>query len=250
MAARVPLLIASVATIGATVYLVVTLSGRGRPTPVIAPPPEPPTTAIELGDLELDSMPTEETKNELINAARDRAMEKMSESNIPSAAKQNLADAFRERLQSVIDPDYTRDRAARIARGQPPITDKIEPDGWRNQFAVFELSGFDTARLEVRQIFNDGEWIAPNPYQDEGFGTSTSQLSGEIAYPVPSDPEAAKLDVWEVRMPMEVHGPFEDQPNVALVGFRFVWHNDRQQWIPYGNTMYKPQGTTYFALPN
>lgn len=253
MKQAVLLTIAGAITITGVTLVVYIASGRGRPSSDIAdPPPSPiPSTLPE----ELDTTPISDSVDSEIARARERVYSLAVSQNLSSttdadpSAAQDIADAFSERLSAVIDPDYTRNRNARLKRGQPPVTPETEPPGWRADYAPFELASFDQESLEVRRVIAAGQWAAPHPFRDEGYKTTSSHPSGTSAFPIPNDVVASRTDVWEIRMAMRGLGPNLEDDDITLIGYQFVWSKDRKQWIPYKNVVYGKPGNIYYGVP-
>ena len=163
--------------------------------------------------------------------------------------------AFGERLSAVIDPDYMRDLRARVARGQN--VEVVEPDeetldSFRIRRSSFELLLMDVSALEVRPIYEHGKYVATNAI-GLGFGTGETKLGGKFAFPMANlDPVKDQLDIVEVRLPMEIPVPMGregEKRSRAIVGFQFVWSEERGQWVPWVIKTYGNPNDGVFGFP-
>jgi len=232
-------------------------SNRAKPAPSeeVSNPSE---QVEELLTGTYDTVPTEETIEADIRRAEARAESVLMAARLPSMnanQRADLADAFRERLESVINPDYMRDLRARVARGQPveikePTPEQLEQsNSWKEHFALLPI---DIQSLEVRPIYQRGAYVAES-MTAKGFGEGTTKLGGATAFPMSElDPVEDKLDIVEVRLPMEVPVPVgrdDETRERNLVGFQFVWSRERQQWIPWVIKNYGNPNRGVFGLP-
>lgn len=174
---------------------------------------------------------------------------------IPAERRADLAAAFEERLAAIVDPVYMRDLLAKIGRGQQ--VENRDPDETElNQFEMrrksFKLPPMDIQSIEIYPIFERGVYIAES-MTAKGFGEGTTKLGGATAFPMSGlDPVKHKLDVVEVRIPMEIPVPISRQDETRernLVGFQFVWSKERQQWIPWVIKTYGNPNHGVFGLP-
>lgn len=205
-----------------------------------------------------DTTPTEETVEGDIDRATERVRQAVQAARSPSllgSRKADLPVAFEERLQALINPDYLRDARARAARGKPG--ENLDPDeeflnDAKKRGALFALLPMDIQNIEVREIYRDGVYVASS-LTNEGLGMGTTKLGGESAFPLAdADPEEERLDIIEVQLPMHFPTPtgggkFERQRR--LVGFQFVWSEERNQWIPWQNVQYSADAGGSMYIP-
>lgn len=212
---------------------------RARPMPVAASP----EAARRLEGISFDSFPTEATTAGICKEASSRVLARASgdaRSGVFSGPRaQDLADALGERLLATLAPDWSRDVQAMIRRGaslspEPPSSEQLkllESGRARGRLAPLSLD-----QLEVRVLYREGVRVAP-PTAQEGFRIATLTTRGPARMDIPDDPERARLDVVEVRVPMrlaDVQGVARD----VLVGYQFGWNDRRRQWIPLANAVY------------
>jgi hypothetical protein len=94
-------------------------------------------------------------------------------------------------------------------------------------------------------IYIDGRRVAPADRQGE---ESALETSVQGAYPVPHDLAKDRATVVEVRIPMERRSTAGGMVPV-VVGFRFVWHPQRGQWIPYSTMQYHRKSDSISITP-
>lgn len=237
-----------------------TLWPASKPTTqVVVEDPAPKSSKAEallVGSF--DTEPTEETVegdiDRLTNLVR-RQVDSARSPSLMSARKADLVVAFEERIQALINPDYVRDARARAARGKQG--ENFEPDEealesakkWESYYALLPM---DMQSVELRELFRDGVFIAESA-MDEGLGMGTTKMSGEAAFPLAdADPVEDRLDIFEFRLPIHFPAPGEGGEIARqrrLVGFQFVWSDERNQWIPWQNVQYSADGGGAMYIP-
>ena len=232
---------------------------RGSSKPARAPvvkPASPELAAVLTGGY--DTHPTTETvEADIANAVRRASVEIGSVRSVavPADRRVDLSTAFGERLAAVINPDYMRDLRARSSRGQ--AIEVAEPDEETLDLVQirgesFKLLPMDTTGIEVRPIFEQGQYVATQA-TSLGFGTGETRLGGRHAFPMAGlDPVEDKLDIVEVRLPMEIPVPVgrdDEKRQRAIVGFQFVWSKERKQWIPWVIKTYGDPNYGSFGFP-
>lgn len=243
------IVLASLFAVFGLVLMARTFWPASTPKPAVVEVPEKPKSAKAEALLagSFDTHPTPETVEQDIGRATDRVRAQVQAARSPSllgARRTDLPAAFEERLAALINPDHARDARARAARGKQGET--LEPDedmiaAAQGRMEMYGHMALDIQNLEMREIFRDGVRVAPM-YFDEGFTLGESYLTGDTAFPLSeADPEDDRLDIVEVRMPMHFpaaigRGEFERQRR--LIGFQFVWSEERNQWIPWKNVQY------------
>lgn len=203
----------------------------------------------ELAAGGFDTTPTAETVSQDIERAANIAKDLMTivpQSQLPTTRRQDLADAFEERLSAVLDPNPESDAATRVARGQAPGFPS--PDGLTNIQAAFQYRSFDLANLEVVTVFHRGERVAPEGVTEDGLKEGITRYSGKWAFPMSDlDPIEDRLTIIEVRLPVDtpIPPPGEDASERKLMGFQFVWSTERNQWIPWASVSRGGTGGIY-----
>ena len=203
-----------------------------------------------------DTVPTPETIDADIHRAETMAKSVAMSARMPSVSasqREDLAIAFRERLESMINPEYMRDLRARVARGQPgevvePSPEQLkEVNAWKECFALLPM---DIQSLEVRPIYQRGVYVAESMTAN-GFAEGTTTLGGDKAFPMSGlDPEEDGLDIVEVLMPMAMPVATNlKEKSRGYVGFQFVWSPPRKQWIPWANKNYHDPEIASIGLP-
>lgn len=203
-----------------------------------------------------DTVPTAETIEADIRRAEARAESVLMAARLPSMnanQRADLADAFRERLESMINPDYMRDLRARVARGQPveikePTPEQLEQsNSWKEHFALLPI---DIQSLEVRPIYQRGAYVAES-MTARGFAEGTTKLGGQAAFPMSDlDPVEDELDIVEIMIPIAVPVPGKlKEKSRGYVGFQFVWNAQRKQWIPWAIKNYHDPKIGTIGLP-
>lgn len=169
--------------------------------------------------------------------------------NLDADALADLAAAFHERLAATVGGDYARSRADLLKRGDSTseAVALAREAAWRRQAAGTALARFGCEQVEVRALVVRGEPVAPDPVE-EGF--STLALTPEAGrFPLPSDAETGKLDVVEVRLPMQKTLADASAAAVVLVGYQFAWHEERSQWIPWRIVIYADPNQPHSPIP-
>ena len=191
---------------------------------------------------------------DVASKAAERLWEVLRESPVAIVGPErddDLVAAFLERLLATTDGDYERDTKAKIARGMPlpdPIPGEDPPEHWVKSNDRTRGTRIGLERLEVRTILERGEPVAPTP-AEEGYAFGISFRKGEIVFPLPEDPTAARSDIVEVRLPMGMQPRKGVSRGAVLVGYQFLWSSSRGQWIPYRNYMYMAPGECYYSIP-
>jgi len=232
-------------------------SNTARPAEV--PLPESPalTQAKQrVAEIVLDTRPTSETVKQVLEQASLSASKAASGLRLGSGSITNasdLAEAFRERLSAVIDPDFARDSSFRTKRGSKPdskLRTEEDRQGWEASAAYSRFSSLGLNQLEARVIYAKGKRIPPT-HEAESYLTLTSTLTGDARFDISDDPEKEKLDVVEIRLPMEVNKapPSGGGKTQAFVGFQFGWNAKRNQWVPISATIYYADNKAYCAIP-
>lgn len=227
-------------------------STPGRETKALAvtePVPEVVKAVIE-GDF--DTRPTSDTVYSDIKRASSKLDQLINQENLQIVSpdrESDLTKAFEERMAALLDPDASRDISARQGRGQRAEGEKQSNDSGNSIFALLPL---DIRSLEVRVIYQRGRKLVNSGYL-EGFRETTTQIKGPNAFPLMElNPESAKLDIVEVRLPMlvPIPPPKDQKTERRLVGFQFVWSQERKQWIPWANKQYGgPNSSGSFGIP-
>lgn len=225
-------------------------------TPDFHAPPAPLTdVASGLGPELLDQAASAEATPESILEMAQERLRRVLDAGGPGGvvAPERCADlvtAFGERLIATLDGQYDRDMAARVARGMarpdPPtevaLTNYKKTADWTRGTRV----GLDL--IEARVIYDHGDPVAPSPVE-EGYEALTYEKHGPLAFPLSGDPQAKRLDVVEVRLPMGLKPVQGESRGAVLVGYQFAWSAQRSQWIPLCNVIYQAQGEHYAGLP-
>ncbi len=164
----------------------------------------------------------------------------------------DLADAFRERLESMINPDYMRDLRARVARGQPVGSRNPPPNSSsrvsRGRSTL--LLPMDIQSLEVRPIYQRGAYVAES-MTARGLAEGTTKLGGQAAFPMSDlDPVEDELDIVEIMILIAVPVPGKlKEKSRGYVGFQFVW-NAQKAVGPMGNQNYHDPEIGTIGLPS
>jgi hypothetical protein len=216
-----------------------------------------PTPAVsKVLDGVFDTRPTAETVMDDIGRAGEAAGRSLSSSTVPPALRTDLVAAFEERLAAVIAPDAARDLQFRIARGQQNESDQPSEEqiqAGKGSARLFGLRPMNLSEIVVRPIWSGGRLV--NNSLDEigaGFATTSTRYGGPLAFPMADkDPEKDRLEIVEIRLPIEMPIPPPDQGRYErqLVGFQFVWSKERNQWIPWQNMTYGKPGHGSFGTP-
>jgi len=258
MTSRQIKLILAILVAGIGLFMVARLivpSGASKPTHASAAvkPPSPELEAVLTGGY--DTRPTTETVEADITRAVQRAsvvIGSVRSASVPAARRADLSSAFGERLEAILNPDYMRDLRARSARGQG--IEVVEPDEEvleraRTSGEFFALLPMDVQSVEVVPIFERGRYVGLG---SAGFGTGTTRIGGKAAFPMADlDPVEDRLDIVEVRVPMEmpVPPPKAKKTERQIVGFQFVWNAERKQWAPWVIKTYGSGESGSYGLP-
>lgn len=210
-----------------------------------------------LGPTILDTpTDTAEAVERAVEAARTSLRDLLQEREpaiVGGARRDDLIEAFVERLEATINAEYERDIAALLARGRAPVPNppsKQFLDKWAAAKDWTRGVRIGVAGLDVRVILQAGQQIAPSG-ADEGYETTTlvqRTSSGEHVFGLPEDLHGARLDIVEVRLPMAIRPVHGEDRGAVLVGYQFAWNGGRRQWVPAANVLYKGSGATYAGL--
>ena len=215
----------------------------------------PPSESVDalLAPSVLDTKPTEETVSSIVDEAAssvDRQLTEGPDHHIlnPSQAR-DLTDAFKERLEALLNPNLDRDFPAMVQRGDPrdrkQAAESFENN--RSGHEWYRLTSIGLEHVQVRILARRGRLITPN-LMDEGFDMITTRRT-KNRMPAPEDPVAAGWDVVEIVLPISAKPIRGEARGVILAGFRFAWSPKRRQWIPYENVIYADPNDIYPALP-
>jgi len=200
-----------------------------------------------------DTYPTTETVEAVIEDASARvstAVQNIPSSVLPKSKHEDLTRAFHGLFSSIVAPDVERDEAWKVSRGKKPMGDLLTPEvrvSMQESAEYFALPRMNLSEIEIIPVYVRGV-VQRSSATDDGFGINTTRLVG--AYPISDDPEHDKLDVVEVRFPMEVPDPREGGRVRVSIGFQFAWSREREQWIPFGNVSYHDPNVAIVAPAN
>jgi len=215
---------------------------RGAPSPKNEPLKH--EVSLEVQHLEaggFDTNPTAETADAVIEDASSRVsrlVQKVPSAALPKSRHEDLSRAFHGLFSSIVAPDVERDEAWKVSRGKKPMGDLLTPEvreTMQESAEYFALPRMNLSEMEIIPVYVQGVEQGSSA-TDDGFGINTTRLVG--AYPISDDPEGDKLDVVEVRFPMELPDPREGGRVRVSIGFQFAWSREREQWIPFGNVSY------------
>ena len=204
-------------------------------------PSKPSPVQADLGPELLDRS-TRDGGMTTVSLAAERARSAARKAGINARRLDDLVAAFSEQLAATIDGDYERDHAARVARGLP---EEGDDRAFREKMADWMRGrAIGLERLEVRVLIRDGEATAASGLE-EGYDVLTA---ANHDYPLPDDLADARVDVVEVRLPMDVPSVNGKGRGAALVGYRFWWDDATDQWIPFVNAIYGDPEAAYGGI--
>lgn len=218
--------------------------------------PEPDVVRAVLGG-SYDTMPSADNAPQTVDAAVSKLRQTLQETSlsiVPQRRQADLVMAFRERFNALHAPSFERDEMARVSRGRRAQVDRDESSsgGGGSAQSIFAYRRIDIQSLEVRTVYERGREVASPAYL-EGFRESITQITGPNAFPLmESDPASERLDIVEIRIPMEtpVPPPKDKVSERRLIGFLFAWHQEREQWIPWALKQYGgPNSGGSYPLP-
>lgn len=210
--------------------------------------------ASRLGPELLDAGGDAEASDLAVSRAQSRVREILRAESfgrvVAASRREDLVDAFAERLIATLDGEYARDMAARVARGMTPPGEPTDTalENYTKTADWTRGSRIGIGALEIRVIDDAGRAVAAAPVA-EGYDALSYTKKGPLAFPISSDPVGSRLDVVEVRLPMGLRPIEGDSRGAVLVGYQFAWSGQRRQWIPLTNVVYRAQGERYAAVP-
>jgi len=213
------------------------------------------TVESTLGKVSFDAQPNDQTAG----AEVDRAVLKATEAaqqlvlsgDIPSSRIADLMHVFDQSLRNTIAPNFDARCDMMRARGDTWAGRKLdsERESWTKQAELTRNARFSIDQLEVRVLYKSGVRVAIEVAK-EGYSTVMSRPKpGRL--PIAKKPDEGKLDVIEVRLPMEkrtvaIAGKYRKQS--VLVGYQFAWSKKRNQWIPWLVCQYTDPGDVHYAI--
>lgn len=190
-----------------------------------------PTKALEI-------QPTRETVAEILNQLQSK-VESGAASALPDQLKAkgqvDLARAASAWVGAMIDPDFAAFHKFRVDRGfVHPAESESEKTLFLECVRDTRFARMSLARADVRMIYVNGRRVAPPDRQGDESALETA-IDG--AYPIPSDLKASLATICEIRLPMERRSS-DGREVPVVVGYRFYWHPQRNQWIPHSTVQY------------
>jgi|GEM_PF-2624656 len=194
--------------------------------------------------------PTEKSLPRVINEAGQHLQElayglRESEAAIEPARINLLRERFERHLQIILSASYDEWlKQINELRGSftaPPGEEGGQParEQWIKQAGAFLLAPLSIDSMSIRPLYLHGEKIEyPDP---PVWGTAIYRGP----YGAPDDPAAAKVDVYEALVPMQMHVGPAGRDKRMNVGFSYFWSDDRQTWIPFNMQVYTDDGGTF-----
>lgn len=191
---------------------------------------------VSLDPRTLDTTPTEATVDAVVEQAAASAASMCSAAGVANSPD-DLVAAFRVQLAAVLNGNYRDHRTALAARGLNLPNDREAADGWQRLAAGTRFARVGLGAIRVSVVLRDGVRVAPDETVS-GFGRTQYRAVPPDA-PLPASETAGRLTVVEVQLPVELPARMSGAPTVALCGFRFAWHQERKQWIPWSVVLLK-----------
>jgi len=188
--------------------------------------------------------PTAQTVESVASLAATRVREEAEalpqDQSVDSHRLQRLIDRFERHFRIIIAADYDGwlDQV-RLLGGSPGkigTAEVISRERFTAQADAFRLVPLSLESLRLRPLMINGRTIDYGP-RPNIWGHALYR--GD--YGVPSDPEAASLDIYEILIPMQMRVTSgTDKP--MNVGFSYFWSAERDTWVPYELQFYTDQG--------
>lgn len=196
-----------------------------------------------------DTIPTHENFAQVERLIRSRA-EQLAEAKSGSAAvapsrRADLAAAFTEQLTALLSGDGPSHRRHLATRGYDASEQSAA--AWDAGVAFTQFAPISLERAEIRVITEQGSRLTDYDTK-QGFGVLTTEPGPESPRPVASDAVKGKLDIVEVRLPMQKR-MIDGKSTTSLIGFQFAWSAERDRWVPWNNVIYCYPNERHAALP-